>query len=38
MKLTETVVSKLECPVGKKDVLVFDDVQRGLAVRSQQRR
>ena len=33
MKLTETVVSKLECPVGKKDVLVFDDVQRGLAVR-----
>ena len=32
MKLTETVVSKLECPVGKKDVLVFDDVQRGLAV------
>jgi integrase len=33
MKLTETVVSKLECPADKKDILVFDDVQRGLAVR-----
>jgi integrase len=33
MKLTEDRVLKLECPAGKKDVLVFDEVQRGLAVR-----
>ena len=33
MKLTEDRITKLECPAGKKDVLVFDDVQRGLAVR-----
>jgi integrase len=33
LKLTETQVAKLECPAGKKDVLVFDEVQRGLAVR-----
>jgi hypothetical protein len=33
MKLTEDRVLKLECPAGKKDVLVFDEVQRGLAIR-----
>ena len=33
MKLTETQVAKLECPAGKKDILFFDEVQRGLAVR-----
>ena len=33
MKLTEDRITKLECPAGKKDVLVFDEVQRGLAVR-----
>ena len=33
MKLTERVIEKLECPPGKRDRLVFDDVQRGLAVR-----
>ena len=33
MKLTETQVAKFECPAGKKDVLVFDEVQRGLALR-----
>jgi integrase len=33
MKLTEDRVTKLECPAGKKDVLVFDEVQRGLALR-----
>ena len=33
LKLTEDRITKLECPAGKKDVLVFDDVQRGLAVR-----
>jgi hypothetical protein len=33
MKLTEDRIKKLECPSGKKDILVFDEVQRGLAVR-----
>jgi integrase len=33
LKLTEDRITKLECPAGKKDVLVFDEVQRGLAVR-----
>ncbi|PWB80659.1 MAG: DNA recombinase [Methylocystaceae bacterium] len=33
MKLTVTRIDKLGCPAGKKDVLVFDDEQRGLAVR-----
>jgi Arm DNA-binding domain len=33
LKLTEDRVTKLECPAGKKDILVFDEVQRGLAVR-----
>jgi integrase len=33
LKLTETQVAKLECPAGKKDVLIFDEVQRGLALR-----
>ena len=33
MKLTEDRIAKLECPAGKKDVLIFDQVQRGLAVR-----
>ena len=38
MKLTEDRITKLECPAGKKDVLVFDEVQRGLAVRVYQLR
>lgn len=33
MKLTVREIEKLECPPGKKDVLVFDDERRGLAVR-----
>jgi integrase len=33
MKLTQRRIEELECPVGKKDALVFDDEQRGLAVR-----
>src|SRR3984957_4156007 len=33
LKLTEDRITKLECPAGKKDVLFFDEVQRGLAVR-----
>jgi integrase len=33
LKLTETSIAKLECPAGKKDVLFFDEVQRGLALR-----
>ena len=33
MKLTVKEIEKLECPPGKKDMLVFDDERRGLAVR-----
>lgn len=33
MKLTEREIEKLVCPAGKRDRLVFDDTQRGLAVR-----
>jgi hypothetical protein len=33
VKLTEDRIRKLECPAGKKDVLIFDEGQRGLAVR-----
>jgi integrase len=33
LKLTETTITKLTCPPGKKDVLIFDEIQRGLAVR-----
>jgi integrase len=33
MKLTEDQIKKLTCPPGKKDILVFDEGQRGLAVR-----
>jgi len=33
LKLTETTIAKLACPPGKKDVLIFDEIQRGLAVR-----
>jgi hypothetical protein len=33
MKLTTRRIDDLKCPAGKKDALVFDDDQRGLAVR-----
>jgi hypothetical protein len=33
MKLTQRKIEQLECPVGKKDALIFDDEQRGLVVR-----
>ena len=33
MKLTQRRIETLECPEGAKDVLVFDDEQRGLGVR-----
>jgi integrase len=33
MRLTVREIEKLECPPGKKDMLVFDDERRGLAVR-----
>jgi integrase len=33
MKLTQRRIDTLECPAGKKDMLVFDDEQKGLAVR-----
>jgi integrase len=33
MKLTQTRIADLECPAGKKDILVFDDEQAGLGVR-----
>lgn len=33
MKLTQTRLESLRCPAGKRDMLVFDDEQRGLAVR-----
>jgi integrase len=33
MRLTEREIERLVCPAGKRDRLVFDDVQRGLAVR-----
>jgi integrase len=33
LKLTQRRIETLACPVGKKDVLVFDDEQRGLGVR-----
>jgi hypothetical protein len=33
VKFTQRRIETLECPVGAKDVLVFDDEQRGLGVR-----
>ena len=33
MKLTERRIESLQCPAGKKDVMVFDDEQSGLGVR-----
>ena len=33
MKLTQRKIEGIKCPAGKKDVLLFDDQQRGLAVR-----
>ena len=33
MKLTEKAIADLECPPGRKDMLVFDDSLPGLAVR-----
>jgi integrase len=33
MKLTQRRIEALECPPGRKDMLVFDDEQRGLGVR-----
>ena len=33
MKLTEDQIKKLRCPAEKKDLLMFDEGQRGLAVR-----
>jgi integrase len=33
MKLTQRDIEKLACPIGSRDRLVFDDVQKGLAVR-----
>ena len=33
MKLTQRRIETLECPTGRKDMLVFDDEQRGLGVR-----
>ena len=33
MKLTLNRIDSLECPEGKRDVLVFDGEQRGLGVR-----
>jgi hypothetical protein len=33
MKLTQNRIAGLNCPAGRKDMLVFDDEQRGLGVR-----
>jgi Arm DNA-binding domain len=33
MKLTQRRIETLECPTGRKDMLVFDEEQRGLGVR-----
>ncbi len=33
MRLTEREIDRLSCPPGKRDRLIFDDQQRGLAVR-----
>jgi integrase len=33
MKLTQRRIESLKCPVGRRDMMVFDDEQRGLAVR-----
>ena len=33
MKLTQVRIDGLKCPAGKRDMLVFDDEQRGLGVR-----
>jgi integrase len=33
MRLTEREIDRLACPPGSRDKLVFDDVQKGLAVR-----
>ena len=33
MKLTQRRIEDIKCPAGKKDVLVFDEEQRGLGVR-----
>jgi len=33
MKLTARAIECLACPAGSRDRLIFDDVQKGLAVR-----
>ena len=33
MRLTQRRIDALECPAGKKDILTFDDEQKGLGVR-----
>ncbi len=33
MKLTEDMIEKLDCPIGRRDRLLFDTKQGGLAVR-----
>ena len=33
MKLTQRRIEDLECPAGRRDMMVFDDEQRGLGVR-----
>jgi hypothetical protein len=33
MKLTQRRIESLKCPAGRRDMMVFDDEQRGLAVR-----
>ena len=33
MKLTQRRIDNLTCPAGRRDVMVFDDEQRGLGVR-----
>ena len=33
MKLTQRRIDDLNCPAGRRDVMVFDDEQRGLGVR-----
>jgi integrase len=33
MKLTQRRIETIRCPAGKKDILVFDDEQKGLGVR-----
>ena len=33
MKLTDDLVKKAECPLGKRDVLLFDDALKGFGLR-----